>query len=119
MRGSTRSSAKSVCPATLAAASTFTSDLPMTLSFGSATRHLRLGKGSHRLPPHLGGRALHRLEDLEVPRAAAEVPGEGFRDLRARGLRLLLEERLRGEEEPGRAVPALRGPRSEEHTSEL
>src|SRR5262245_66029999 len=109
MRGSTRSSAKIVWPATLAAASTFTSERPMTLSVSSATHRLRLGYGREGFPAHPGGRSLDGLEDLQVPRAAAEVPGERLRDLRAGRRRLLGEERLRGEEEPGRAVPALGG----------
>src|SRR5262245_47839262 len=101
MRERTRSSAKIVWPATLAAASTLTSDRPMTLSFASATRHFRLGHRGNGLSAHLRGRALHGLEDLEVPRAAAEVAGERLRDLAPRRRRLLREERLRREEEAG------------------
>src|SRR5262249_61158326 len=55
-----------------------------------------------------GGRELDRFEDLDVPGAAAEIPGECFLDLIAARLRVLLEQRLRGQKKPRRTVPALR-----------
>src|SRR5262249_53948292 len=72
---------------------------------GSVERGLRrLGL----LAAHPGGRELDRLEDLDVAGAAAEIPRQRLLDLIAARFRVLLQNRLRGEEEPGRAIPALR-----------
>src|SRR5688572_20393685 len=64
-------------------------------------------------PPARRGHAprgqLDRLVDLQVAGAAAEVARERALEPLARGLRLLVEERLRGEQEARRAVAALRG----------
>src|SRR5438132_6134905 len=111
MRGRTTSSANSVWPTTLAAASTLTSGLPTTFSPPSSglspTGHVRGRR--HRFPAHPRGGQLHRLEYLQIARAAAQVPGQGFRDLRARRPRVLAQELLRHEQEARRAVAALRG----------
>src|SRR5664279_4741818 len=98
MRGSTRSSAKSVWPVTLAPASTFSRGVPTTANFRSpsATRALH--------PP---GGELHRLVDLQIAGAAAEVARERVLDLVARRARIRGEQRLRGEEKSRRAVAAL------------
>src|SRR6266568_4240713 len=112
MRGRTRSSAKTVWPVTLAAASTLGSDRPMTESpeasgSRSATGRLASGRPGHRFALHPGCRQLDRLEDLQVPRAAAEVAGQGLGDLGPRGCRLLAEESFRHQQEARRAVAAL------------
>ena len=84
MRGSTRSSAKTVWPVTLAAASTLSSGWPMTLSVlavlltapaSSRRRSVRRHGSARRLAAHARRRQLDRLEDLEVAGAAAEVAG--------------------------------------------
>src|SRR4029078_127033 len=102
MRGRTRTAPNTVCPVTFAAASTLTSGCPMTV------RSFRSCSGT-RGPHPLGGH-LDRLEDLRVPGAPARVPRRRFRDLLARGRRLLLEQGGRGQQEPRSAVAALRGP---------
>src|SRR5579885_3592104 len=110
MRGRARSSAKRVAPVTLAAASTLGSGRPTT------RRPARSAPAIHRL---LGGarvlaapprrREFHRLVDLEIARAAAQVARERRLDLVACGRGGALEERRGDEEERGRAVAALRG----------
>src|SRR5262245_42043984 len=57
----------------------------------------------------LDDRFLDRLEDLEVAGAAAEVSRDRLLDLNARRIRVPIEERLRREQDPRRAVAALRG----------
>ncbi len=49
----------------------------------------------------------HRVDDLRVARAAAEVPEQRVRDVLARGLRVLAEKRLGLHDDPGGAVAAL------------
>src|SRR3972149_9767358 len=49
----------------------------------------------------------HGVDDAQVARAAAEVPGERFLDLLAAGVWLLVEERFRGQEHARGAVAAL------------
>src|SRR5262249_2491135 len=51
---------------------------------------------------------LHRLEDLDVPRAAAEVPRERLADLLARRVGVAVEKILRRAQDAGRAIAALR-----------
>src|SRR5690606_21426521 len=60
------------------------------------------------LATHARGGQFDRFEDLLVPGAAAEVAGQLLHDRRPIGVRVRLEQRLRGEQEPGRAVAALR-----------
>src|SRR5258708_3289117 len=129
MRGRARSSANFVAPVTLATASTLRSALPIMRVFpldGSTVgwRAARLGveasKRPLRLPaiqalprrlrplaPHSCRRQLHRLVDLDVAGAAAEVAGEGLLDLVARGLGIGREQRFGREQKCGRAVAAL------------
>src|SRR5262245_41063886 len=124
MRGSTRSSAKTVWPVTLAAASTLGSGWPTTLSatscsFGSsATDDLRgAGQGGGvggLLAAQAGGRQLDGLEDLEVAGAAAEIARQRLRDLGAGGLRVLAQQGLRPQQEARDAVAALGGPQLRE-----
>src|SRR6185295_6434853 len=108
IRGSTRSSANTVWPVTLAAASTLTSGCPMTL------RSFRSCSGTRRLRPHPVRRQLDRLEYLQVARATAEVPRGRLRDLLARGRGLVPEQGGGGEQEPRGAVAALRRPERRE-----
>src|SRR5690242_2246201 len=91
MRGSTRSSAKRVCPVTFARPSTRRRGLPRTFIV------------------HPPSALLDRLDDLLVAGAAAQVPGDGLLDALARGLRLARKERLCREQDARRAVAALRG----------
>src|SRR5262245_59616103 len=118
MRGSTRSSAKTVWPVTLAAASTLGRGRPMTLSGSSATDDLRgAGQGGGvggLLAEQAGGRQLDGLEDLEVAGAAAEIAGQRLRDLGAGGLRVLAQQGLRPQQEARDAVAALGGPQLRE-----
>src|SRR2546428_4283265 len=58
---------------------------------------------------HPPGGQLDRLEDLDVPGAAAQVPGQGLADFLSGRLRLHVEKRLRRAQNPGSAVAALRG----------
>src|SRR5579871_1845925 len=91
VRGRAMSSAKTVRPVTLASASTLGSGLPTTFS-----------------------RKLHRLQDLHVTGAAAEVAAQGLLDLLPRGRRVLLQQRRRGEQDARRAVAALGRPQLRE-----
>src|SRR5262249_35173951 len=74
----------------------------------------RLLRRRDRLAAHPGGRELHGLEDLDGAGAAAEVAGESLLDLATRRLRVLIEEGARRQQEPGRAVAALRRAESRE-----
>jgi len=47
------------------------------------------------------------FEDLQIPRAAAQIPAKGFFDLSTIRRRVFLQERLRNQEDPRRAVSAL------------
>src|SRR6266851_1497073 len=127
IRGNARSSAKRVAPVTFATASTFRSAFPMTLegwtvgmlegglpsNFPTFPRLRvaiqRLPRGLREFASHPRRGQLDRFIDLDIAGAAAEVTGERVLDLVARRLRIGFEERFGGEEESGRAVPALRG----------
>src|SRR5215468_4888707 len=99
MRGRTRSSAKRVSPVTFAHASILGSDWPMTENL----------PGVMRSPLHAERRQLDGVEDLRVTGAAAEIAGQRHPHLvTARG-GIVLEERLRGEENARGAVAALGG----------
>src|ERR1700674_780927 len=63
----------------------------------------RLGPG----PIHGFGGGLHRLDDVHVARAPAEVAFQALADLVLRRVRVLLQEVGRGHDETGRAVAAL------------
>src|SRR5207244_2658947 len=54
-------------------------------------------------------RRLNRFKDLLIPRAATEISRQRFADLIARRMRMLVQQRLRRDEESRRAVAALRG----------
>src|SRR5262245_22384279 len=105
MRGSTRSSAKRVSPVTFAQASTLGRRCPMTDQGLSR----RLPTAAISGAGHPAGGELDGIENLRVPGAATEVPGERRADrVPVRSARRV-EESLRGEDDPRRAVPALRG----------
>src|SRR4051812_29746342 len=53
------------------------------------------------------GRGLHRLDDVLVAGAAAEIALEAFTDLLVRRVRMPFEDRGRGHDHPRRAVAAL------------
>src|SRR5688572_21345222 len=90
MRGRTMSSAKRVCPVTLARPSTRRRALPSTFI------------------AHPDGSLLDRLEDLLVARAAAQVAGNRLFYPFPRGVRLMKEQGLCGHQDARRAVAALR-----------
>src|SRR5713226_2467571 len=102
MRGRTRSSAKTVCPVTLAAASTLTSGWPTTV------RSWRFSSGTR--PPHPVRRHLDGLEYLQVPGTPAQVPRRRLRDLLPRRRGLVRKQGGRGQQETRGAVPALSRP---------
>src|SRR5690242_8388694 len=56
---------------------------------------------------HLLGRVLHGLDDIDVARAAAQVPGDRLADFLLAGILVALEERARGHEHARRAESAL------------
>src|SRR3954468_507898 len=91
MRGSAMSSAKRVCPVTLARPSTRRRGLPTTFIVH---------------PPRT---LFDGLDDLLVARAAAEIARDRFLDAAGRRLRLAREQRLGAEQDAGRAIAALRG----------
>ena len=70
-----------------------------------ASARVRLGQ---RLAAPCRGDELDRVDDLHVPRAAAEVAEQRVRDLVAGRVGVLLEQRLRLQHDAGRAVAALR-----------
>src|SRR5262245_23558303 len=107
MRERTRSSAKRVSPVTFAQASTLGRRRPMTES--GPSRELATRKAPCSRAGHPTGRELDGIEDLRVPRAAAEVPGERGPDRVPVGTRRRVQQGLRGEEDPRYAVSALRG----------
>src|SRR2546422_2287877 len=134
MRGSATSSANFVAPTTLAVASTFRSAFPTTRKAAvrrsggrSAAVFLRLAiqrppRRRGLLPAHAARRQFHRLVDLDVSGAAAQVACQRLLDLVARRPPVLGEQRPGGEQERWGAEAALRRAqlgRSEEHTSEL
>src|ERR687895_15338 len=90
MRGSTMSSAKRVCPATLARPSTRRRGLPMTFMF------------------HPPCSLFDGFENLLVAGAAAKVPRDRLANPFARGRLLALEECLGRHQDAGSAVAALR-----------
>src|SRR6266851_3174520 len=51
----------------------------------------------------------NRVQDLLIPRAAAEVAGERLANLVSRRFGVVVQQRLRCEQDAGRAVAALRG----------
>src|ERR1700758_2955927 len=64
------------------------------------------GTGS-ALPPQLGGRPQHRLHDVLVAGAAAEVAGQRPADVLLGGVRVLVQQGLGRHHHAGRAEPAL------------
>src|SRR5207248_2634239 len=135
MRGRKRSSANRVAPVTFAVASTFRSAFPTTRSpprsdgrtVGLSDRNALSVRPSdcptvRRLPaiqalrcrlrvlaPQSSRGQLHRLVDLHVAGAAAQVARQGLLHLVTRGSRVLKEKRFGGEQECRRTIPALRG----------
>src|SRR5437868_10846531 len=100
MRGSTRSSAYRVSPVTLPHASIFGSGCPtmvkrsLDMVRAPGLRHARTSASGLAVAGLPEGGQLHRVEDLRVAGAAAQVPGEGFADLVARRRRVLGQQRL-------------------------
>src|SRR3989442_8394841 len=111
IRGRTMSSANRVTPAHFDRPSTLRTGVPTTRrrrpSDAAAMEGL-LGRPRRRIlhPPR---RQLHRLEDLEVAGAPAQVAREGLADLPARGARAGVEQGAGGAQDAGRAVAALCG----------
>src|SRR2546429_78588 len=111
MRGRNRSSANLVTPVTLAVASTLRIAFPTTRRAAGCFLRVPIQGLPRRLgllPPHARRRQFHRLVDLQVSRAAAQVARQRLLDLVTRGSRVLVEQRFGGEQEGGRTVPALR-----------
>src|SRR5215470_5302373 len=106
MRGRRRSSAKRVSPVTFAQASTFGRRCPMTDHGRSRVSLTGAASGAG----HATGGELDGVQDLGVAGAATEVAGERGADRVPIRLGRRVEQRLRGEEDPRSAVPALRGP---------
>ena len=111
IRGSITSSAKRVWPVTLARPSTRRRGLA-----DDVHRVSRSAKPSRSAASELSGRLADRrdrrfdgLEDLLIAGAAAQVSGERLADLVARRVGVLVEQRLRRDQEARRAVAALRG----------
>src|SRR6266446_1418245 len=111
IRGRTMSSANFVTPAHLEGPSTLRTAEPTTrrasldaTAMEDLMRRLRAG-----VAPAPGGQ-LHRLEYFDVAGAAAQVAGQRLADLLPRRLRPRVEKRLRGAQDPGRAVAALCSP---------
>src|SRR5437867_10202313 len=52
-------------------------------------------------------RGLNCLEDLDVARAATQIPFQGIRDFRPGRMRVLIQECPRRHDEAGRAIAAL------------
>src|SRR5687767_1742252 len=57
--------------------------------------------------PHFAGCAVHRLDDPEIARAAAEVAREGLAELLLVGIRVLADVGLHRHQEARCAEPAL------------
>src|SRR5262249_51213775 len=58
---------------------------------------------------HDGRRLFNRAHDAIVRTAAADIAIERLRNLRARGLGVLVEQRLGRDQNPGQAIAALAG----------
>src|SRR6266852_2395512 len=107
MRGNHRSSANRVAPVTFATASTLRSALPMTVRLLSAIQ--QFPGGLRDFPPHPGGGQLHRLVDLDVAGAAAEVAGQRVLDLVPRGVGVGGQQGFGRQQKRGGTVAALCG----------
>src|SRR6267378_4983901 len=130
--GKKMSSANRVCPVTFARASTLRRGTPITRS--SSPSALRASAGAVResfsfamrspqqvfasmlchlrsrivLLRDLQHRGLDGFENLKIARAPAKVSGDRFPDLIASGMRVLIQQGLRGHQNCRRAIPALR-----------
>src|SRR5262245_36607962 len=62
--------------------------------------------GGDRLP-HVLSRLLHRLDDVLVAGAAAQIAGQPFTDVCLAWIRVVLEEHVRRQDHPRRAEAAL------------
>src|SRR6267378_77564 len=126
------SSAKRVWPVTLARASTLRRGTPITRSssplvFGASTGIFResfssgmrspecLSKSSPRnlryrtlLVCDLEHRGFDGFENLKIARAPAQISRDRFADLIAAGMRILIQQSLRGDQNCRRAIAALR-----------
>src|ERR1700740_66519 len=60
-----------------------------------------------RVRPQLGGGVAHRLDDVHVAGAAAEVARDRLPDLRLAGMGVRLQQRITGHQHARRAVAAL------------
>ena len=102
MPGSMMSAPYSAAPVVLPATSGLARDLPTTEKL---VCHDPSPPVSHRL-----GRGFHRVDDLHVAGAPAEVAGESTLDLVARGRWVLVEQGLGRKNHPWGAEAALHGP---------
>src|SRR5713226_4663818 len=132
MRGKKMSSAKRVWPVTFARASTLRRGTPITrksfplafeasagivresFSFGmrppecshvTSSRHLRYGI---LLVSDLEHRRFDSFKNLKIAGAAAEISGDCFANLVARGARVLVQQSFCSHQNCGRAITALR-----------
>src|SRR5262249_49834944 len=101
--GRLKSAPKRARPVTLSTPSGRTVRVPMYV-WG---RSCSVVASAMSTPPHVRGRVHHRLDDLVVPRAAAQIARQPVADLRLGGLEIPLEQGLRGDEHAGRADAAL------------
>src|SRR2546429_2407965 len=115
IRGRDRSSANFVTPSTLAVASTLRSAFPTTRRAVGRSAGF-LARAIQRLPcrfclltPQARRRQFHRLVDLDVAGAAAEVAREGLLDVVSVGARVVGEEGDGGDEVCPGPVAALGG----------
>src|ERR1041384_5248955 len=107
MRGRARSSANFVAPVTLATASTLRCARPITWSLLAPAIQTLIGR-DRLFPSHPGRRQLHRFVDLDVAGATAQVARQRDLDLVARGLGVLDQQGLGGEQEGGGTIATLR-----------
>src|SRR5437764_2188597 len=116
MPGIAKSSAKRVSPVTLPSASTRRSGFPSTLkgrgslpAIGRSPVDGGKKRRRSRLAAQRAASGFDGVEDLEVAGAAADLARERLGDLAPRRARIAIEEPLRRDQHPGRAIAALRG----------
>src|SRR5216684_5681452 len=132
IRGRKMSSAKRVCPVTFARASTLRRGTPITrslspLAFEASAGVVRESFSFGMRPPEwlsvpsprnlcygalpvrdLEHRGFDGFENLKIARAPAQVSGDRFANLIAAGVRILIQQRLRRDQNCRRAIAALR-----------
>src|SRR3546814_9626802 len=107
--GADMSAPKRARPVTLSRPSGRSGRVPTWL-YLRLTRTLLSSSGMTTFLPHLGSGVEHRVDDLVVAGAAAQIAGQPIANFGLVRVRVLLQQRLGGHQEPRR---------SEEHTSEL